>query len=33
MELNQIEVIIGSVVLLVALGGLLYKCISGDSDD
>ena len=33
MELNQIEVVIGGIVLLILLGGLLYKCVSGDSDD
>lgn len=33
MELNQIEVVVGGIIVLAILGGLLYKCVSGDSDD
>lgn len=33
MDFNQIEVVVGSLVVLALIVGALYKCVKGDSDD
>lgn len=33
MDFNQIEVVVGSAVVLVLIIAALYKCVKGDSDD
>ena len=33
MDFNQIEVVVGSAVVLALIIAALYKCVKGDSDD